>query len=79
MSAVEKVQETQRSQANDRNTPEDIQTKSTASKSSKKVLDYYLQLSRKHQHKQPDTEEKGTVFTDRDFDKFEQEYDFFDS
>ncbi|KAL8576701.1 hypothetical protein ACOMHN_025174 [Nucella lapillus] len=46
-------------------------------KNAKTVLEYHL----KHQNRGKQTgeteEEESTVFTDRDFDKFEEEYDFF--
>ncbi|PVD38509.1 hypothetical protein C0Q70_01124 [Pomacea canaliculata] len=44
---------------------------------SKKVLQYHMQNFNRRKAEEPKKEEK-TVFTDRDFDRFEEEYDNLD-
>ncbi|KAK7112077.1 active regulator of SIRT1-like [Littorina saxatilis] len=53
-------------------------TKAQPSKNAKKVFEHHLKhFNRRNASKELKQEEETTVFTDKDFDKFEEEYDFF--
>ncbi|XP_076457913.1 uncharacterized protein LOC143291734 [Babylonia areolata] len=76
-SSIEKYQEEQLvSKVKEKAASKPVVANPSHIKNAQKVLEFHLRHSGQMKQ-ETEKKEEGTVFTDRDFDKFEQEYDFF--